>query len=652
MAIERIFGNGVSALLAFQRALATTSQNVANVNTEGYSRQRAELVTRPPERTSAGFVGSGVEVGSVRRLANEFIETQLRTSTNGLERFETLHRLAGRVDSLLADPNTGLSSAMQGFFDAVEGVANDPTSVAAREVLLGNAGTLAARFHFLQQSFDELNNQVNGELRNAVIDINGLAQAIADTNRAIVTAQGQASGQSPADLLDRRDQLIMQLAQRVDVSTLAGDDGSVTVSVGSGHTLVIGGQSRPLVAASDPFDPSRIEIAFEDGNPISNQLVGGNVGGLLDFRTEVLDPAYNALGRVAIGLAQTVNEQHQLGQDLEGSFGGQVFDVAQPRVLSHVNNTSNTFPTVTIDDVGALSASDYLLRFDGSVWSLSDRSNGQLVALSGSGTDADPFLADGLSISIQGVGVAPGDDYRFVIQPTRRGAEEINLVIDDPRKVAAAAPIRTQSTVANLGDGVISQSGATDTTVLPLSSNGGDITLVFDPDAVAPGVPGFLIAGGPGGSLAYDPASEGTGKPFVLGPPFSGISFSISGTPAAGDSFVISDNVNGVGDNRNALALSELRSALSLVNGSASYQDAYNQLVADVGVKTRQAEISRDTQSELHAVNFESRQSISGVNLDEEAANLLRFQQAYQASTRVIAAADNLFQELLGALRG
>ncbi len=652
MAIERIFGNGVSALLAFQRALATTSHNVANVNTEGYSRQRTELVTRPPERTSSGFVGSGVEVGAVRRLANQFIEAQLRTSTSGVERFDTLHQLAGQVDSLLADPNTGLSSALQGFFDAVEGVANDPTSVAAREVFLGSGSTLAGRFQFLQQSLTTLDTQVNGELRNAVVDINGLAQAIADTNRAIVVAQGQAGGQPPSDLLDRRDQLIMQLAERVEVSTLAADDGSVTVSIGGGHTLVIGGQSRTLVAAANPFDPSRIEIAFEDGNPISDQLGGGHVGGLLDFRTEVLDPAFSALGRVAIGLAETVNAQHELGQDLDGNLGGEVFSVAQPRVLAHVNNPTSAFPAVAITDAGALTASDYLLRYTGGAWSLTDRANGQSVSMTGTGTDADPFLAVGLSISIQSVGATPSDDYRFVIQPTRAGAQDIGLVISDPRAIAAAVPVRAQATLSNLGDAVIGQPLVSDIATLPLTSNGGDITLVFNPDAAGPGVPGFVVVGGPGGSLAYDPASEGAGKTFVLDPPFSGISFTISGAPSAGDSFVISDNLNGVGDNRNAIALGELRTALSLANGSATYQDAYNQLVADVGVRTRQAEIALDTQSELQASNLESRLSLSGVNLDEEAANLLRFQQAYQASARVIATADTLFQELLGAVRG
>ncbi len=652
MAVGDILGNSISALLAFQRALATTSHNIANVGTEGYSAQRAELETRPGQGSAVGFIGKGVDVATVRRLRNEFLETQVRDNSSSFEYFDVLHGLSAQIDSLLGDPDTGLNPSMDEFFNASEDVATDPTSLAARGVLIGNAQTLTAKFQLIDQNLRQLETQLNGELRNVVTEINSFADSIADINREIVFARSQASAQPPNDLLDQRDRLILELSKRVNLSTIALDDGSVSISIGNGQPLVIGFQSRALSINNDPFDASRLEVSFDNGNPISESLTGGRIGGLLGFRAQVLDAAFNGLGRVAVGLTDTFNRQHELGQDLEGFLGQAFFRVGSPHVAAHPNNSTAGAPTVAIADVSQLTAADYLLRFDGAAWSLTNRVTGQGVAMTGSGTDADPFVADGLSISVQPVAASPGDDYRFVIQPTRGAAREIGVNVTDPNRVAAAVPIRGASAAANVGSASLSAVTLSDTGTVPLSANGGDITLTFDDNAVGPGMSGFVVSGGPGGVLAYDPAVESAGKTFVLGPPFDGISFSLAGTPASGDAFVLTDNINGVGDNRNAGLLGELRGALTLMGGNATYQDAYNRLVGDIGVTTRQAEIGRDTQDSARSLILANRESFSGVNLDEEAANLLRFQQAYQASARVIGVANEVFQELIGAIRG
>ncbi len=651
MAVGDILGNSISALLAFQRAIATTSHNIGNVDTEGYSVQRTELATRPGQQSAVGFIGKGVEVATVRRMRNDFLEVQMRENTSTFEYFDVLHGLASRVDSLLGDPDTGLNPSINEFFKAVEGVANDPTSVAARGVLIGSAQSLAGKFNLIDQNLVQLQDQLDGELRGVVTEINSLGGAIADLNREIIFARSQASGQPPNDLLDRRDQLILELSERVSVSTISMGDGSISISIGNGQPLVIGFQSRSLSVNTDPFDPSRLEVAFDDGNAISDTLTGGRIGALLGSRELVLDPTLNGLGHVALGLAESFNQQHQLGQDLEGLLGQAFFRAAGPEVLSHPNNTTSNDPTVSVQDASSLTASDYLLRFDGAVWSLTDRSTEQTVTMTGTGTDADPFVADGLSISVQLVGATAGDDYRFVIQPTRGAARGIGVNVADPNRVAAAVPLRGVSATGNVGTGSITAVAVTDSASVPLSANGGDITLTFDANALGPGVPGFAVSGGPGGTLAYDPATESAGKTFVFAPPFDGISVAVAGTPQAGDSLVVTDNVNGVGDNRNALLLAELRNAATLLGGSATFQDAYNRLVGDIGVTTRQAEIGRDTQDSARALIAASRESFSGVNLDEEAANLVRFQQAYQASARVIGVANELFQELIGAVR-
>ncbi len=645
-----ILGTGVSALLAYQRALSTTGHNIANVNTDGFSRQRVDLGARTPQVAGDGFIGQGVNVATVERVYSQFLTDQVRTASSAFHQLDTLQQLAGRVDNLLSDSAAGLLPSMQDFFNAVHEVADDPGAIPARQVLLSAADSLVSRFHSLDRQLTDLRGAVNSDIGTTVNEINGLAQAIAEANQQIVTAQGAAGGQPANDLLDQRDQLVARLGELVSVSTVPADGGALNVFVGNGQALVIGSQARALEVIANDFDPTRHEVAFAHPNgsgSISDFLNGGRLGGLLEFRDEVLDAAQSNLGLVAFGVAETLNAQHRLGQDLNGDLGGDLFTSPQPLALANRNNTTGTNVAVSVNDVGALSDDSYRLQFDGvSAWTLRNLNTGNLVTLAGSGTDADPFIGDGLAISVQALGAGAGDSYRFDIQPTRNGARDLALAISDPAKLAVATPIRGTASLSNLGSGSIGVDGVSNVASLPLSGSGGDITLTFDG-----AIPGFSVSGGPGGSLAYDPASEDGGKSFTLGAPFDGISFTVAGRPADGDSFVIGDNVNGVGDNRNGLLLAGLQGQLSLGNGSASFEDVYTQLVAEVGTVTRRAEVNRDAQEGLLQLSTNARDGVSGVNLDEEAANLVRFQQAYQAAAQVINVADQMFDELFGILR-
>ncbi len=333
-----IFGTGVSGLLAFQRALGTTGHNISNVNTEGYSRQRVELNARPPQGTGSGFIGTGVEVATVARVYDGFLTAQVRAYTSTHSQLQEFYRLAGQVDNLLADPQAGLTPGLQRFFNAVHGVANDPSSIPARQVMLGEGQALIDRFRYLGERLGNLGEGVNTQIRNSVNDINSYAQALADINRRIVQAQGTVSGQPANDLLDQRDALIARLAERVAVSTVAQDDGALNVFIGNGQTLVLGGNAYPLTATADPYDPTRLEISYGTAN-VSDQLVGGSLGATLDFRARILDPARNELGRLATGLAFSFNAQQRADLNLNDALGGDFFAPAAPAVRPRSSNT-------------------------------------------------------------------------------------------------------------------------------------------------------------------------------------------------------------------------------------------------------------------------------------------------------------------------
>ena len=652
MASGDLLGTSISGLLAFQRALSVTGHNVSNVNTPGYSRQRADLVTRPPTPSGDGFIGNGVTVNSVERIVDGFINGQMRAATAANGQLQEFYRLASQVDNLLADPQAGLAPSLQRFFGAVSDVANDPSSIPARQVLLSEAQSLADRFHYLDQRLESLRNGVNTQITNTVSEINGLASGIAAMNRDIALALGTGAGQPPNDLLDQRDELVRQLAERVAVTTVPQDDGALNVFIGNGQTLVVGGNASRLDVVGNPYDPTRKEVAITAGpisSIVSDMLTGGTLGGALQFRNEMLDSAQNALGRTAIGLAATFNDQHRLGQDLNNALGGDFFtaiDNSSPRVLS----TSAATVSVSVSDVNALTTSDYRLDYDGATYTVTRLSDNAAVYSNAAFPGA--IASEGLTFTLTAGVVAAGNS--FLIQPTRTGARDIGLALSDVRRIAAAGPLRSAEATnasgvpTNTGSGRIGAAMASNTTSLPLAAN---ITLTFDPDAGGVGVPGFVVGGGAPTPLLYNPATQGNGATLTLGGAYNGISFSVSGTPATGDSFVISNNTGGVSDNRNALALADLRTQQLLGNGAATYEAAYGQLVADVGIQTHRADINRSAQQALLNRVTGERESVSGVNLDEEAANLMRFQQAYQAAAQMVAVSDTVFQTLLGVVR-
>jgi len=411
---------------------------------------------------------------------------------------------------------------------------------------------------------------------------------------------------------------------------------------------VAGFTTSLLTVVTDPQDISRNEVAYVMGANtvyLSDSLSGGTLGGTLDFRRQVLDVSQNELGRVANAMVQTVNSQHRLGMDLYGSLGTDFFSITPPPVLPNVNNAGAGSVAVAVTDATQLTTSDYSVTYNGpGSWSVLRLSDSNLV------TGAGPFVLDGLTITPGG---APAVGDSFLVQPNRV-ASGLSVAITDTRRIAAAGPLRTTAatdvagTPTNFGNGRISAGEVAVITGLPLAV---PITLTFDPNAGGAGVPGFTVGGGPAGPLLYDPLTENGGKQFTL-TGYGDFAFTMSGVPQTGDNFIISNNTAGVGtgDNRNALHLADLQTQGVL--GGASFEGAYGRLVADVGTITHKTDVQRSAQQVLYNQAKESRDSVSGVNLDEEAANMLRFQQAYQAAAQMITTSGSMFQSLIAAIRG
>jgi len=563
-----ILSTAVSGLMAFQRSIETTSHNIANVNTEGFSRQRVESVASLPEYTGSGYIGTGVEVTNITRSYDQFISGQLRSSTSAFGEVDSFKSYAAQIDNLLADPSTGMDPAIQSFFNSVNDVANDPSSIAAREVVLVEGGSLTHRFGIISNRFEELKGQVNSDLKSMTETVNSYTSAIADLNKRIAADIGRANGQQqPNDLLDERDNILNKLADLVDLSVIPQTSGMVSVLMSNGLPLVMNDQASTLATKINDFDPTRLEVTYTDTRGqeqvITDRIKGGKIAGTLRFRAEILDPAQQKLGAVAAAVAIDFNAIHEVGYDLDGALGGEFFKfTGVPEVPAIAASTNLGTATVTAAfgaNSADLNASDYLLELNGGLYTLKRLSDDSSINLTNTGgvlTASGSDVLPGITLAVS-VGALDGD--QFLIRPTYQAASNLAMNITDPRKIAAATNLDT--------DGV---------------------TVITGPME---------------------------------------------------------------GDNRNALSLANLANSTGMFGGTASFQESYGQIVSKVGGLTHAANISASAQQSLLNRAIEARENLSGVNLDEEAANLIKFQQSYQAAAQAISTASTLFDTLIGAVR-
>lgn len=626
-----ILGIGVSALLANRTALDVAGQNIANVNTDGYSRQRVDLGARSGTSAGSRFTGAGVTVQDVQRLGNPFLFSRELGVAASVGRSSVFSDAAGRIDSLLSGSDTGLGTPLSSFFSSLSALSADPASTATRSGVLSTASALSSRFQLLQGQLDSDAQSINQQLSQGVSDINADARAIADLNQQIVQSKGSgggSSGQAPNELLDQRDQRVRALAQKLGVTTVAQDDGALDVFIANGPSLVLGSTSTALKTVPSEFDATRLEVVDGSGGVISGTVGGGSLGGLLDTRRQLLDPASGQLGRLAVTLAGAVNAQQAQGVDQNGKAGQALFASLDGAAAASSKNGGSASVAVAIGDAGQLGSGDYTLRYDGGRWNLADAATGAAVAVNGSGTAADPLVADGMKLTVSGTPVS-GD--RFLVQPTRGAAGRLQLTTRDPAAIAAAVPIKAAAAVDNQGSGTISSGSVADATNAALTA---PATIRFI-DANT-----YSINGS--GSYAYSAGSTIAAN---------GWSVAISGTPAAGDSFSVGPTGANSSDNRNAILLAGIASKTLLDGGLDTLTTAHARLVGQVGALSQQASLQLTAQQTLQSQITTDRNASAGVNLDEEAADLVRFQQAYQAAAQVIAIAGNVFDSLLAATR-
>jgi flagellar hook-associated protein 1 FlgK len=628
--LSDVFGISVSALQAFQQAINVTSNNVANASTPGYDRETVNLTEAIPQSNGAATIGAGVVVSGIDRAFSQAAANQLNTSQSSLGQLSALQSYSNQIDNLFGTTIGGLSTALQGFYSAFSDVANNPTSTASRQALIGQAQSVASSFQNASGELNSLNTDVNTRITADVTQINSIAKAISTLNNQIVTGTAQNGGQQPNELLDQRDQLVSSLSQLVNISTTADTNGGLNVFIGNGQPLVLQGQVTALTTVANQFNATQLEISnTASSTVISSNITGGDLGGLLTARTQVINPALNNLGQIATALSQTVNSQQAQGLDLSGKLGAPIFSVGAPLATGSARNTDAVTASVTVTGLGALTSNDYVLSFVGGVPKLTNTSDGTSVTPAGAGTVASPYASAGISIVLSGT---PANGDQFLVQPTATAAGSLNVVLSNPSQIAAAGAVKTAAAGSNTGAASISAGTVIDPTNPNLLS---PVTIAFTSPTT------YTINGGAPNTYTSGGNID-----------FHGWEVQISGAPANGDTFTVASNAGGTGDNRNALIAANAQNVGVLQNGTTSITGGVSALITGLGSQAQEINTAQTAQSAVNAQALTSVQSTSGVNLDEEAASLLQWQQAYQAAAQALSIGNSLFTSLLNAVKG
>ncbi len=624
----------LSGLLAAQRSLQTTSSNIANATTEGYTRQRVVQIQGPVIGSGSLQFGYGTQVTGIERIYDQLLANQLTSAKTSQHKSQLLNQYALRLEGYLGSTDTGIATSLQSFFQQLNTIANDPTSSVNRQQLLAEAEGLAQRFRQMGAQLDTLDNEINQRLQSAVQVVNDDLAAIARLNGKIV-----ADGSNAASaLLDERQLLIDRVASQVDIQTIAQPDGGVNLMMTNGQPLVLGVSTFRLGVQADEFDPTRLQLTHTDGTTatvVSRKVSGGEIGGMLSFREEMLDPARQDLGLVALGLTETFNLQNRQGMDLNGNVGGDLFAAMTPTVLMSSDNAGTATASASFADVSSVVARDYKLRYDGAAWNLADAATGAALTMTGSGTGADPFVVDGMEIVLGGGAAVAGDEFR--IRPTARAAAGVSVVMQDASRIAAARLLESSSELTNVGDASISAVTVGDATDPDLLDS---ITIAFnDPPTTFSVFDSFGLVAGP---LPYS-----SGNDIAV----NGWTVQISGTVAANDVFRINASPAGSGDNTNANALAAQFAEGFFNNGQFSVQELSAQLTTSVGSYVARSNAELDVQTAIREQLELDLEAVAGVNLEEEAVNMLRYQEAYLAASKMISVSNDLFQSIINAIR-
>ena len=641
-----MFSVGLSGLNAAQSALNTTSNNISNVYTPGYNREITKL--------GEGFASTGgVQVNDIERQFNQYVATQLNSAKTQSSALSTYYNQVSQIDNLLADREAGLAPLMQNFFSSLEDLASAPSDPAARQGVLGTANTLSAQFRSFDGYLQDMQSNINNQIKDEITQVNNTTEQIAGLNREIALARAR-TGEAPNSLLNQRDNLVSELNERMDLRLNIQDGKTYNISLPNGQPLVTGTDSFKLEAVASPNDPQRIVVGYTDGggntSPLSeNAISGGALGGLMSFRSETLDKTQNQIGQLAVSLSVAFNEQHKQGVDLNGEQGENFFTVRSPEAYSNTNNSAEV-ASIEFDEanIDQLRATDYTVRFEGTPGEpiVTRNDNGQVVDFDEDAwADENELKFGGVTMTFDGT---PANGDRFEIQPVRRAGAGMEANISDLDKIAAGSFDIAVGSNSDMDISGLKVSGANAfaNSEPPLKfnlDNGGLLTVEnFNGDTVQ-------VDGETRSVNGVGVVVDENDDPLVITEDnvitIDGVTFTIN--DISDSSLTLSQATSASGDNRNALALQNLQ-AESIVGGKASLSGAYGAMVSDVGNRTNITQVNLDARQGLTDQLRAVQQSESGVNLDEEAANLIRFQQFYQANARVIDTASNIFDTILG----
>ncbi|CAN5812982.1 flagellar hook-associated protein FlgK [soil metagenome] len=632
MSVSTLMAIGKTAMFASYAQMNATGNNIANANTVGYSRQQADLAAAPGQQTSVGFYGAGVNVQTVTRSYDQFLTGQANvtasTSAAATARLDKLTQL----ESVFGTGASGIGFSAGALLNSFVDVANAPGDSSARQVALSQARQLSAMMKNAGDQITTLQSGLANDVKSSLASVNTMATQVAALNKQI--ADVKSSGNAPNDLLDQRDKLVSDIGKIISVSSVNASDGSVSLFVGGGQSLVLGAASNQLSAVADPYDATKVQVGLSTsgGPPVvvpADSIEGGSVAGLLRVQNQDLTAATNLLGQMATAFSSAVNQQQSLGLDLSGNTGSPIFSVASPRVLASRNNSGTGSIDLAVTDASKVQASDYKLAFDGSQYTLTRLSDNTTAA--GSPYTPAQMAAgvnvDGIGFSLASGTVNPGDS--FLLQPVAQAAQSMKTVLGAPAGLAAASPFTASLGASNKGTATIDSIGAV--------STGYDKTLSasisFTSDT---GNYNWSLSDGSSGTGVWS-----AGNPITL----NGAALQLAGVPKTGDTMAMTPTTAVASNNGNAQAFVDLSSKAMVIGQTVT--DAYAAAISDVGVRVQSAKTSAKNTAAAAAVAETSRGNSSGVNLDEEASRLIQYQQSYQAAAKVLQAAQAVFDTLL-----
>ena len=671
-----LYQTGVSGLLAAQQQLATVGHNIANVNTEGYTRQRADQGTMLGNVNGGNYIGTGTYVQDITRIYDQFSYKEQLLNKSNLGNADSISLDLNQLNEIMSFSGEAISSSIDRFYQAVNGIADNPSDIGLRNIALSQANVLAQDFNSLNNNLEQLEKSTNGEIEQIASKISQISFELAKMNEQILQNKNLTNAGQPNDLLDKRDQLITELGEYTSVSTVQDSRGVMTVMIGNGTTLVAG--STPLSVRVESGDPDPMQahltlVGAHSSLSLDGAKLGGAISAKFEYRDEHLSKARSELNLLAMGISETLNQAQSKGLDLNGKQGLDVFTdintqtLQNARVLPSAKNSGNVQAGINITDVSLLPSNEFTVKYDGSNYVMTNELSGTKTTLAESSPGSGLYQTDfGFEFMVNSG--SPDSDDSFTLRPTENSAALMAVTLTDPKSIAASSAIEVSADDNNVSNGAVSIINVTDPEVARSFTEGTYAQLTVDvyqtplPAPPASQTPVFEYR-------VYDAANpppmpviasgnfsdESTVIDMPPSPATPAFQIEISGSPVgqgalAREKFTIADAF-GSGNASNAALMAASQEQQILGGGKQSFNQALANTTAEVGANASSAELVADTAQTLFTQAFNRNQSKSGVNLDEEAANMLKYQQAYQAASQIISVANTIFDTLLAAAR-